>query len=65
MNQKTVVIFKKDPQNHDEVIAFMPYEICDWQGYYTYYAHVGQHSTTCDQYLNNAEPQRKRSINRY
>lgn len=51
MNQKTVVIFKKDPQNHDEVIAFMPYEICDWQGYYTCYVHVGQHSTTCDQYF--------------
>lgn len=51
MNQKTIVIFKKDPQNHDEVIAFMPYEICDWQGYYTCYTHIGQHSTTCDQYF--------------
>lgn len=51
MNQKTIVIFKKDPQNHDEVIAFMPYEICDWQGYFTCYAHVGQHYSTCDQYF--------------
>ena len=51
MKTKTIVIFKKDPQNHNEVIAFMPYEICNWQGYFTCYAHVGQHSTTCDQYF--------------
>ena len=51
MKIKTIVIFKKDPQNHNEVIAFMPYEICNWQGYFTCYAHVGQHSTTCDQYF--------------
>ena len=49
--QKTTVIFKKDIQNNNEVIAFMPYDICDWQGNFTCYAHIGQHSMTCDEYF--------------
>ena len=49
--KKTTVIFKKDTQNNNEVIAFMPYDICDWQGNFTCYAHIGQHSITCDGYF--------------
>ena len=51
MMQKTVVIFKKDIQNNNEIIAFMPYNICNWQGDFTCYAHIGQHSATCDGYF--------------
>lgn len=40
------VIFKKDKET-GEVIAFMPYEFCDWKGEFTCYAHIGQHSN-CD-----------------
>ena len=51
METKTIVIFKKDPQNNNEVIAFMPYDICNWQGYFTCYAHIGQHCSSCDEYF--------------
>lgn len=49
--KKTTVIFKKDTQNNNEVIAFMPYDICDWQGNFTCYTHIGQHSMTCNGYF--------------
>lgn len=41
------MIFKKDTKNNNEIIAFMPYEFCNWQGQFTCYAHIGQHSS-CD-----------------
>jgi len=34
------MIFKKDG---GEIIAFMPYDFCNWQGDFTCYAHIGQH----------------------
>lgn len=40
------IIFKKDKSNNNEIIAFMPYAICNWQGDFTCYAHIGQHSMT-------------------
>lgn len=41
---KTIVIFKKDVKNDNEIIAFMPYDFCDFDGSFTCYAHIGQHS---------------------
>ncbi len=43
------IIFKKDKETN-EVIAFMPYDFQTWRGEFTCYAHVGQHSCTCDDY---------------
>lgn len=43
----TKIIFKKDTKNNNEIIAFMPYEIQNWQGQFLCYAHIGQHSN-CD-----------------
>ena len=43
------VIFKKD-KTTNEIIAFFPYDFCDWQGNFTCYAHIGQHSASCYSY---------------
>lgn len=46
------MIFKKDVNNNNEIVAFMPYDIENWRGEFTCYAHVGQHSLCCyDYYL--------------
>ena len=37
------VIFKKY-KKENEIIAFFPYEVTHWAGYFTCYAHIGQHS---------------------
>ncbi len=50
------VIFKKDTTNNNEIIAFMPYDICNWQGDFTCYAHIGQHSTTNYNYYLRCKP---------
>lgn len=42
----TEIIFKKDVKNDNEIIAFMPYEIQNWQGQFLCYAHIGQHSNS-------------------
>ena len=43
------IVFKKDKETN-EVIAFMPYDYQTWQGEFTCYAHLGQHSLTNDEY---------------
>ena len=48
---KTTIIFKKDVKNDNEIIAFMPYEVQNWQGDFMCYAHLGQHSLTNDAYF--------------
>lgn len=40
------VIFKKD-KTANEIITFFPYDFCDWQGNFTCYANIGQHSASC------------------
>ena len=41
------MIFKKDINNNNEIVAFMPYEFVNWQGHFTCYVHNGQHGA-CD-----------------
>ena len=43
------VVFKKDKVTN-EVLAFMPYDIQNFKGEFTCYAHVGQHGLSCDSY---------------
>ena len=43
------VVFKKDKQTN-EVLAFMPYDIQNFKGEFTCYAHVGQHGLSDDGY---------------
>ena len=52
------MIFKKDTKNNNEIIAFMPYEFTDWQGNFTCYAHIGQHSSCCYAYYLQCKPAR-------
>ena len=49
------IIFKKDKETN-EVVAFMPYDFQTWQGEFTCYAHVGQHSNTCYNYYLSCKP---------
>lgn len=45
------IIFKKDKKD-GEIIAFMPYDIQNWKGNFTCYAHLGQHGVcNYDYYL--------------
>ena len=37
------IVFKKDINHDNEIIAFMPYDFINWQGDFTCYAHIGQH----------------------
>lgn len=53
------IIFKKDTTNNNEIIAFMPYDICNWQGDFTCYTHIGQHSTTDYNYYLRCKPATK------
>ena len=50
------MIFKKDTKNNNEIIAFMPYEFCNWQGQFTCYAHIGQHSSCAYDYYLQCKP---------
>lgn len=50
------MIFKKDVKNNNEIIAFMPYDFVNWQGEFTCYAHIGQHSQTNYAYYLQCKP---------
>jgi hypothetical protein len=50
-NYKTEVIFRKAKEYNGTIIAFFPYDISDDKGNVTCYAHVGQHSGACWDYL--------------
>lgn len=49
------VIFKKDVETN-EIIAFMPYDFCNWNGNFTCYAHIGQHSESGYRYYLKCKP---------
>jgi hypothetical protein len=49
------IIFKKDKKTN-EVVAFMPYDFQTWEGMFTCYAHVGQHSRACYDYYLSCKP---------
>ena len=49
------IIFKKDKETN-EIVAFMPYDFQTWQGEFTCYAHVGQHSYSCYDYYRECKP---------
>ena len=65
MNQKTVVIFKKDPQNHNEVIALCRMKYVIGKVILLVMLMLDNIAPLVTSILSNAEPQRKRSINRY
>ncbi len=47
---KTDVIFRKAKEDN-QIEAFFPYDIANMKGNITCYAHLGQHSSACYDYL--------------
>ena len=50
---KVDVMFRQD---NDGVTAVFPYEIADWEGNCTCYAHLGQHSSCCWEWVMETKP---------
>lgn len=54
IEMKTVVIFRKEKEGN--ILAVFPYNIADWNGNMTCYAHLGQHSAMSPEYLKETKP---------
>lgn len=46
----TKVKFLVHEEYKDDLFAFFPEDVCDLDGNFTSYAHVGQHSGCCQEY---------------